>query len=233
MPTPVAPANPDLERRPRGLTTVRPGSAVSLLGIPTLLVAPLLIAHALRPDVPIVHWRFGPRPLTMAPTEELLTFCLLGVQLLLASLVAYADAFHPLRRSAPGFGAPLAITAVGILGFLLLLDAFDSLLLTTAEELGCGPADPSRVNYTVCLSGADPMVFGATLAFVGWLGFILGVYRIGQLHASTPTRASALLSDVALMNVLGPVVTLLDLRAILLGPACAPRSGAPPVRSSA
>ena len=137
---------------------------------------------------------------------------LAGALLYVLSLLLYRRAFAHLRRADRGFTVPSALCLVGTLGFLLLIVAAILLFTGSSALLGCLNGQPSRALS--CLRSSDPIGAGAGLlgflfGWVGGLGIVLGVGRVGRRYREPSVAGGAVLYALLLLVLVGPFVFVL------------------------
>jgi hypothetical protein len=142
-------------------------------------------------------------------------------------------AFPATTKGRKGFGGPMALKIVGIIGMPRITLGAVLVLVTILSAIGCAAsgAASSCGSLSQSVGGVLAVLGGALLAFVGWIGLLIGVYRIGNRHHSTLTRVGAFLYILPMLSVVAPIRVFLGIPGILMsletGGAARPRSRVP------
>jgi hypothetical protein len=217
---PPPPTEPRVDTRPfelRGVRMARWASLASLIGLIVLIVLPLVIIITLGAHLPFLGSVFGTAALTLVAVEEIIGALAAGAALTLISMILYVVAFWSMTKVQKGFGGPMGLTIVGILGMLLITVGVVLILVTILQAVGCvaSGAAASCVSLSQLEGGVLAVFGGALLALIGWIGLLIGVYRIGSRYRSTLTRVGAILYILPFVSILGPILVFIGIHGIL------------------
>ncbi len=221
MPPPPGPmaASPTADRAVelRGARLARAASLTSLLGLLLAWVGPVAIIFFLGVEVHYGGFHLGSGAATVASIEDLLGVVVFGAALILVSLVLYLVSFNAFRKAGPGFGGPLALMVIGLVGFLLILVGAALVLLDFFHAVACSASGATSSCLDLSqLAGAVLAIFGGLfLAFLGWIGLLIGVYRIGKRYGSTITKVGAILMIIPFLGVIAPILILIGTHQIV------------------
>lgn len=227
-PTPTAPA-PAMEAAPTppattgpyaeeisGVNMARAAALTSLIGLLLVLSVPLLFYFTLSVNLPLLGHTVGSGTLTVTLLEEMLGLVLAGIIVSLVSVVLYVVAFNSLRKVHNGFGAPMGLTIVGLVGFLLILAGIGLALVTVLQAVGCAASGAASgcISLGTLAVGVYAALGGAFLAFIGWIGLLIGIYRIGKTYRSTATKVGAILYILPFISTIAPLIVFVGIHGI-------------------
>jgi Protein of unknown function (DUF973) len=189
----------------------------TLLGLLVAWVAPIAIILLVGVEVHYGGFHFGTGAATVSSIEELLVVVVLGAALSLVSLILYLVSFNVFRKVTSGFGGPVALLVVGLVGLLLIVVGLALVLSDFFRVVACTTSGAT----TSCLDlnqlvGAVLAIFGGLfLAFLGWIGLVIGVYRIGKRYGSTITKVGAILLIIPFLGLVAPILILVGTHQIV------------------
>jgi hypothetical protein len=187
----------------------------SLLGLLAAVAGPFLLLIALGLHVPFLKVSFGTAAFTIAIVEEIIGVIAAGAALTLISMILYIVAFNTLRKLQPGFGGPMGLSIVGLLGMLLITLGAVLVLATLVSAVQCASSGSSCVDFASLGAGVWSILIGALLAFIGWIGLLIGVYRIGKRYDSTLTKVGAIIYIIPLVNIIAPILAFVGIHSIV------------------
>jgi hypothetical protein len=208
----------DPARNLSAVKIARVAALVSFLGLIAAIVAPIAVILVTGIEVHYGRFHVGSGAFTAAGFKELVYVFLFAGIVALVSVVLHIVAFNALRKLRPGFAAPMALTIVGLLGLLLVVVGIawllqDFLQASTACSAPGATSSCFDISQTV---GAVFSIFGGLLlAFIGWIGMILGVYRIGKTYGSTLTKVGAILYIIPFVSLIAPILVLVGIQGIV------------------
>jgi len=136
--------------------------------------------------------------------------------LLLIELVYYRDAFRTLAPHDARFSTParlvllLLVTTViiAVLGLLLFYTLYEAVVCAGAS--GVITSACLNVDNTLALAG----LLGLTAigALVGFIGLLLGIWRLGSRYGDGKFKVGAILLIIPLLNVVGIILILVAAR---------------------
>lgn len=200
----------------RGVRTAEIAAICSLLGLALILIAPLLVLLVLGLHIPFVGVSFGTAAFTIQALEEIVALIVAGAALLLISVIIYVVSFNTFRKVTTGFGAPLALGIIGVLGIFLIFLGGTLILVSILQAVGCaanGDAT-SCVSLSTIAAGVYSLLGGLFLAFLGWIGMLIGIYRIGSRYHSTVTRIGAILYIIPIVSIVAPILVFVGIHGI-------------------
>jgi len=140
----------------------------------------------------------------------------LGFALTVAELFLYRRAFAVLRNLDRKFSAPatfvlLALAALGIV-FLVAI----GFLSVISQAITCaGPGNPitsACLNVGSLLGLVAVLVIAAIVAFMGFIGLLIGIWRLGTRYNDTMFKVGAVLLIFPVLNVVGLILILVGAR---------------------
>ena len=192
----------------RGRSRLLIGGAFGVTGALIGIVLPVgvLLANLYAPSSAIA---------TGAALVEVLAVLLAaGLVLLLVSFFAYRSAFARFRKVDRRFWVASALCLVGSLGLLVLLGAAIVVGGSSASVAQCVQGSPSHALS--CLDsgssgeflGANLVVLGFWLAWVGSFGIVVGLALEGDRARRRTLTAAATVYAVTLLLIVGPFTAL-------------------------
>jgi hypothetical protein len=182
------------------------------------VVVPITLLYTNGLSVTRLDIRLGHNTFTLSIFQQMVELVLGGSALLLIAVVLYVVSFASLRSVQKGFTGPMVAAVIGVLGLLLILYGLGSYLSQLVSASACPQnADLSTcVNFTSIYTAVIAVIVGLLLAFVGWIGVILGLYRIGKRYGTGLARAGAILYIIPLLNIIAPILVLVGVSRIRL-----------------
>jgi Protein of unknown function (DUF973) len=134
----------------------------------------------------------------------------------LAGLVFLCSAFRALRPFDSRFSAPAALAVVAMVGVVLLLVGAGVLidsLYSAAQCAGAGaPVTRACLISATFWGGLALVGVGLLLAVVGWIGVLLGLWRLGSRYNESLFKIGAVLQIIPIANVIGAILILIGAR---------------------
>lgn len=228
-PAPAAPPADHWATERSGIRLARLAALLSLLGLVVALAAPLAFLVVLGLHIPIIGTSFGSAAFTIVILEERMAIILVGVLLMLGALTLYLLAFAKIRRNADGFGAPMVLTLLGLLGAFLLVLGAGLILGQVYSAVNCaaGAAVGSCISLSTVAAGVYAILGGLFLAFLGWIGLILGLYRMGKRYDSGLTKVGAILYIIPFLNLVATILVFIGIHGTVEKYARSAPPGAP------
>lgn len=192
-----------------GVTRVKIGAILGVIALGLALGSPVALLFVFGVGLTFLTNVTSIGSIGYAALTALVLALFLGVALAVASFIAYLAGFAKLRRIDTRFSVPLGVAAVGAAGLLALALVFGLLAALVVQVYSCGGPGVAT-SQCVTLSTVSPpeavFLAGLILSLVGWIGLIVGLYRLGKRYGSTITRVGALLYVVPVANVIAPVL---------------------------
>jgi len=231
---PVAPSGPSAPVSPdevRGLRSTEAAAVTGLLAVGLGLLAPVLITLLTGLEVHYRGFHIGSGSLRIPTLEAIVVAITVAFLLVLIADLFYARSFRAFRKVQPGFGAPYALVVVGIVGAVLVFLGLLVVLDQIATNLACleNTQSSSCVSLTAIGTGVIAIFLGLLLSLLGWIGVLIGVFRIGSRYRSTVLQVGAILTIIPIVTVVAPILILIgsasaltDLEARAASPARGP-----------
>ncbi len=161
-----------------------------------------------------------------------------AIVLVVAELLLYWGAFRALRAHDPRFSAPATLAVIAVIGIVLVFLGTALLLAEIISFVQCvgtggGPPPSSCVASSGLLRGLAVVGLGAIVALIGYLGVLVGIWRLGTRYAgaggSTETffHAGAILLIFPYLGLVGAVLILVAAHRALEAAGAAPSTPAP------
>jgi hypothetical protein len=190
---------------------------VSLLGLLIAWIGPVAVIFGTGMEIHYGGFHLGSGAATKSGIEDILLVVLLGALVTLISLALYAVSFNRLRKISKGFGGPMGLVIVGLVGVLLVLIGFAIVLSDFYSAVACAAtgAGSSCLNVSQ-VAGAVLAIFGGLfLAFLGWIGLLIGIYRIGKRYGSTLAKVGGILTIIPFIGLIAPILIVAAMHLII------------------
>jgi hypothetical protein len=136
----------------------------------------------------------------------------------LIEILLYREGFRGLSRLDPRFRTPSNLTLVCFVGTILTLLGVGVLLYALYSASVCsGIGDPlvrSCISLTAFGAGLGITILGAIVAVVGFIGMLLGVWRLGNRFGDGVFKVAAVLLLFPFLNLIGSILVLVSARAV-------------------
>ncbi|MGC2788572.1 MAG: DUF973 family protein [Thermoplasmata archaeon] len=201
----------------RGLSLARAAAVTSLVSLVIAFLAPVSIILATGIEIHYGGFHVGSGSFSNSVFEELVVVVVVGFLVALIAIVLYILSFSALRKVQANFGGPRALLIVGVIGTLLVFVGLAEVLQQFLMATNCvGANGPTSCVALSSLYGAVLAIFfGFILAIVGWIGLVIGLYRIGKRYDSTITKVGAILTIIPVLTVIAPILILVGISASL------------------
>jgi len=144
-------------------------------------------------------------------------FGIVGFVFLVLELVLYRQAFRTLSPVDPRFSTPSRLVMVLLIGLLIVILAGIAIFGVIYQAVQCaGPGNPIT---TACLNLGSVLglllllVAAGIAAFVGFIGLLIGIWRLGTRYDEGLFKVGAILLIFPLLNIVGQILILLAARA--------------------
>jgi hypothetical protein len=213
----VAPPPIDRAAELKGVRLSRAAALTSLLGLILAWIGPVAVIVVTGVEVHFGGFHVGSGAASVSAFEGLLGVVVAGAALSLVALILYLLSFNVFRKLTPGFGGPFALLIIGLLGLFLIVIGILLVLEDFFQAAACAAsgASSSCVDLTQ-LGGAVLAIFGGLFfAFLGWIGLLIGIYRIGKRYGSTITKVGAILSIIPLVGLIAPILIFIGMQQVV------------------
>jgi hypothetical protein len=130
----------------------------------------------------------------------------------IVGILLYRSAFRTLAQVSTEFSTPGTLALVALIGVLLALAGLGVLLLALTQAIACvGAGNPLT---GACLltgtfwAGLALILIGAILAVVGYIGILIGIWRLGRRFDNGLFKVGAVLLIFPYLNVVGEILIL-------------------------
>jgi hypothetical protein len=131
----------------------------------------------------------------------------------IAVILLLRTAFHGLKSVDARFSTPSTLTLMLVVGFILILVSLYPLLLGVGSQLDC------LANAKNTLAGSCPpggyflaaialIGIGGLIAFIGFIGMLLGIWRLGSRYNNDLFKVGAILLIIPVLSVVGAILVL-------------------------
>jgi hypothetical protein len=213
---------PPVEVEIAGVRRIQAGAIAGIVGLALGALTPFYLLFVLGVGVNAATATGGSASVAFTLVEVVFLSLFAGVALLLVSFGLYTAGFAKLRRADRKFGAPMGLAIVGLLGFLVIVGLVGLLAALLLQVIGCGgPGVATSSCVTLAATVPDPVTLlgglflGFIVGLVGWIGLVLGLYRVGRRYGSTLTRVGAILYVVPVADVVAPILILVGTSGIV------------------
>ncbi|HEV2448922.1 MAG TPA: DUF973 family protein [Thermoplasmata archaeon] len=146
--------------------------------------------------------------------EEVLVIGAAAAVLELVTLCYYLSAFRALRQTDPGFETPARLIWLAIIGLPFLFLGVAYLFESLIALANCSNGLPATGNIeSSCgsqlagvLAAAGVFLLVAIIAFIGWITFLVGVWRLGSLFDEGAFKAAAVLFLIPYVSMIGSLL---------------------------
>ncbi|MGI0054947.1 MAG: DUF973 family protein [Thermoplasmata archaeon] len=138
------------------------------------------------------------------------------IALFLVALILYWRAFRTLASSDRQFSTPSTLTFLEIIAAVLIIAVGSYLLDVLVQVALCAPS--GGVITSACIAGGPLLiavgllVVVAILALVGFIGVLLGIWRLGSRYGETMFKVGAIFLIFPILSFIGSILILLAAR---------------------
>jgi uncharacterized protein DUF973 len=212
MPPSVPPTpNPISPDEVRGLRLARGGAVTALISLLLALLSPIAIILLSGIEVHYGGFHFGSGSFNNTIFEEILVVVSIGFLIAIVAVILYTLSFGAFRKVQSGFGGPRVLLILGVIGTFLIFVGVVLILSQFLMAVSCVKAGGSASCVSISsIVGAVLVIFlGLFLAFLGWIGLIIGLWRIGSRYHSTITKVGAILTIIPVVSIIAPILILI------------------------
>ncbi|MGA7922778.1 MAG: DUF973 family protein [Thermoplasmata archaeon] len=221
---PVAPWMPNPPGAPaasefQGVRRARSAAVMDIVALLVVLVGPvaLLVVTGTHVLVRGVSLGSGTGQFTVTDFEDVIGVILVGALISLVGVLLYVLSFSALRKTHSGFGGPMGLGIVGIVGVLIVIGGLGGYLYEVYQAVAC----TSTASVTACVNFNSLfyletlLLFGLLLTFLGVIGLLIGIYRIGSRYNSTITKVGGIFYILPGLSLVAPFLVLAGAQGIL------------------
>jgi uncharacterized membrane protein YidH (DUF202 family) len=139
-----------------------------------------------------------------------------AVALTLVELWFYRRAFRRLARQDRRFSTPATLVWLALVALSIIIVAVVAVLVVLYEAILC--AGPGFVITSRCLDAGVAVALGGVIAvaaialFVGYIGLLVGIWRLGTRYGEWMFKVGALFLIFPFLNVAGTIFILIAAR---------------------
>lgn len=134
----------------------------------------------------------------------------------LAEIFLFRSAFRDLSYSDVRFSTPTSLALVAFFGLLLVfiaLAVFLDALYSAVACAGSGMPIPSSCLLTSTFwAGLALIAVGGLIALVGYIGVLIGIWRLGTRYGTPAFKVGAILLIIPYLSVVGAILILIAAR---------------------
>jgi hypothetical protein len=156
-------------------------------------------------------------PILSLPNEAALgAYVASALVLALVGFLLYTRAFRTWRGVAEGFSTPATLGLLAVIGLVLVGAGLGLFLLAIAQAIACvGAGNPLTSG---CLltgafwGGVALLLIGAIVLLVGYIGILIGIWRVGSHFNNSLFKIGAVLLIIPYLSVVGEILILIGAR---------------------
>lgn len=134
----------------------------------------------------------------------------------LAEIFLFRSAFRDLSFSDVRFSTPASLALVAFFGLLLVFIALAILLDALYGAVACAgsgmPIPSSCLLTSTFWAGLALIAVGGLIALVGYIGVLLGIWRLGTRYGAPAFKVGAILLIIPYLDVVGAILILIAAR---------------------
>jgi hypothetical protein len=200
------------------LTSVQWAAIVALVGVVVSLVTLFSGSYSSLIGVTTVN---GSSTLTVSSTA--LYFLILaggaGLVLTIVELFLYRSAFRALAPVDSEFSTPATLVLLLFIGLVLVIAIAVGLVGILLQSIACAgagnPITTSCLNVGTLLDLVGLLVVAAIVALIGYIGLLVGIWRLGTRYNESLFKVGAVLMFFPVLNFIGVVLVLVGAHSAL------------------
>lgn len=130
----------------------------------------------------------------------------------LAVLVLMRSAFRGLAPIDGRFSTPATLSTVALIGAVIALAGAGILLAAVYQAVSCAgagqPLTSGCIPRGVFFGGIVLILAGALAAVIGFIGILIGVWRLGDRHGESLFKVAAILLIFPFVNIVGAILMM-------------------------
>jgi hypothetical protein len=139
-----------------------------------------------------------------------------GVVLTILELIYYRDAFHTLAPYDDRFSTPATLVVILLVALPIVLLSAIALLNALYESILCAgmgnPIPATCINGGSILAAVAVLGIAAVLALIGYVGLLVGIWRLGSRYNSSTFKVGAILLLIPLLSVVASILIIVSTR---------------------
>jgi hypothetical protein len=131
----------------------------------------------------------------------------------IAQIVLFRLSFRSYSFVDPSFSTPATLALVAVIGFLLLFLGVGLFFAALVQAIDC--AGGGNLVPTSCLlsgafwSGIALLAIGAIITIIGYIGVLIGIWRVGTRTGNSLFKVAAVLMIFPYLNIIGAILILI------------------------
>ena len=169
----------------------------------------------------------SPGTVAGAALTELILLVVAGVAIAFVELWLFRNAFGDLAPFDDRFSTPKTLTLLAIIGLVFLVVGVVGILALVLQAVACangGPISASCVNGGAILGLAGLTIIFGIIFFIGYIGLLIGIWRLGTRYNNGLFKAGAIL--LIFIPIIGAVLIYVAARQARGALVTVPRPGA-------
>lgn len=202
--------------RERNVRALKDLQWAALLGLVSSLLSFVSLAIGNFSAFLTVSSTSGGPVLSVSNEASIGAYITLALVLALIVLLLYMRAFRTLRDAAEGFSTPATLALLAVIGVVLVGVGLGLFLLAIVQAIACvGAGNPltSGCLFTGAFwGGIVLLLIGAIITLVGYIGILIGIWRVGSRFDNSLFKVGAILLIIPYANVVGEILILIGAR---------------------
>ena len=129
----------------------------------------------------------------------------------IVELLLLRFAFHTLSEVDREFSTPSTLTILALIGLPLAIAGVALVLVALVQDLSC--INSSTLSGASCISGdfwagLGLALLGGVLALVGYIGILIGIWRLGTRYDNVLFKVGAILTIIPYASIVGQILIL-------------------------
>jgi uncharacterized membrane protein len=140
----------------------------------------------------------------------------ISIVLTILELVFYRSAFHTLAPHDSRFSTPASLVLLALIAILIIVAAAAYLVYGAYEAILCAgsghPVTSACFSVGTLLGLVAIVGVAAVLALIGWIGLLIGIWRLGSRYNESLFKVGAVLLIFPVLNVVAVILILVAAR---------------------
>ena len=136
----------------------------------------------------------------------------IGLALTIVELVLYRRAFRDLAPVDSRFSTPASLVLLELIGVVLLAGLALGLIWLLFQAIACAgsgaPITTACLNVSTALDLLGLVVVVAIVVVIGYIGFLIGIWRLGTRYDESLFKVGAILLIFPVLNLIGTILVL-------------------------
>jgi Protein of unknown function (DUF973) len=141
----------------------------------------------------------------------------IGLVFGLVELLFYRQAFATLAAVDPRFSTPSSLVLAAMVGLVIVVLAGVGLFVVVYQAILCAgagsPITSTCLDAGTLLGLVGLLVVAALIVFVGYIGLLVGIWRLGTRYDESLFKVGAVLLIIPVLNLVGLILIIVAARA--------------------